>query len=154
MTLRFKVDYEFGGETFWESFRNQISDCPSEALKDLSDCITDSVEIPDSLAGACSAWINSLPGVREGVSQISDGPILIQTVENEPTKDGTETFVIYHKDAAGIPSAHKGGPWFYEPRAGDGPAGVVWSEGYKTKAEALEAALEEENEIVLEESAE
>lgn len=49
-------------------------------------------------------------------------------------------FVVYHKDGAGRPDMHEGGPWFFEPKKWG--EGEVYSEGYATPEEALEAAEE------------
>lgn len=48
-------------------------------------------------------------------------------------------FTVYHKYNSGQPSAHDGGPWFYEPTY-DYDGGEVYSEGYNTKADAVAAA--------------
>ena len=58
------------------------------------------------------------------------------------TRDGM--FRVYHKGGAGYPEAHEGGPWFYEPV--DWAEGEVYSPGYATAEEALEAAGEWEAE--------
>jgi len=46
-----------------------------------------------------------------------------------------ERWIIYHKDEAGCPEAHEGGPWFYEP-ADWGDSGDVYSKGFPTAGEA------------------
>jgi hypothetical protein len=53
-------------------------------------------------------------------------------------KTKSEKFVVYHKDNAGRPDMHEGGPWFFEPAKYDD--GEVYSDGYATAAEALAAA--------------
>ncbi len=46
-------------------------------------------------------------------------------------------FIIYHKDESGYPEAHEGGPWFFEPK--DFGGGEVFSEGFRSKLEAIKA---------------
>lgn len=56
-----------------------------------------------------------------------------------PTDDGE--YCVYHYSTAGSPDAHntKTGEWFFQPNE-DAPAGEVWSRGYRTPQEAIEAA--------------
>lgn len=48
-------------------------------------------------------------------------------------------WTVYHKDEAGDPSLHEGGPWFYQPN--DYDDFEVYSSGFLTKKEAIEAAM-------------
>lgn len=50
----------------------------------------------------------------------------------------SEEFVVYHRDNAGSPDVHEGGPWFFEPV--EWGAGEVYSGGYTTAVQALRAA--------------
>lgn len=55
-------------------------------------------------------------------------------------------WTVYHARDAGMPQFHGraagySGDWHYQPD--DGPAGEVWSNGYRTKREAIEACMDE-----------
>lgn len=53
-------------------------------------------------------------------------------------------WTVYHKSEAGSPESHEGGPWFYQPDDFDG--GEVWSFGYPTREEAVQACILEADE--------
>lgn len=50
-------------------------------------------------------------------------------------------YVVYRKAEAGAPELHKGGPWFFEPADYDG--NEVYSKGYGTRRDAVEAAYKD-----------
>ncbi len=62
----------------------------------------------------------------------------------EPWASLPDGWVVYHRDEAGQPDAHDGGPWFYAPT--DYDSADVYSYGYATRDDAIEAAEREAEE--------
>lgn len=52
-------------------------------------------------------------------------------------------YTVYHADEAGLPRAHEPGHWYYAPTDSDADSGLVWSEGYATWRDAVEACRAE-----------
>lgn len=66
----------------------------------------------------------------------------METTTKHCVPDAPDGWRIYHASEAGMPDLHgvaagERGDWHYEPV--DGPDGVVWSSGYPTRGEALNA---------------
>lgn len=80
--------------------------------------------------------------VQDGVEPVCDGIA---------TRHGYEPQVppgwrVYHAREAGMPSRHGvaagyDGDWHYQPK--DAPAGIVWSDGYLLRQQAIDAAWRE-----------
>ncbi len=49
-----------------------------------------------------------------------------------------QEYIVYHKDQAQCPELHVGGPYFFQPS--DWNEGEIYSPGYATEAEAIDAA--------------
>jgi hypothetical protein len=136
----FKLDEENGNDAFWVAAQAR-QDVP-ESLKPLILGDADEVGVPAKLVAECTAWLEGIDG-WEGGPDYAENPILIQDGEDLETPEG---WTIYHSSKAGSPNLHglaagERGEWHYQPH--DGPIGEVWSNGFATPQEALDACLDE-----------
>ena len=86
---------------------------------------------------AWNALVADHPRAGEEITEAEWLALLDRIAEPKSSIINPVGAVVYHKSEAGMPSAHNGGPWFFEPEGYDGD---VFSPGYATKAEAEASA--------------